>query len=110
MIGLHQQKRHVDPNCKANSSHTSTVLRQIACSGVAVASLAPVSENRLSSDRRTVGDDRRKNSRGGRRSTDPHTNWRRLAWLFAAYAAYLSVRSLPATMKEYFTRRQTPAN
>jgi hypothetical protein len=44
--------------------------------------------------------DRRKRSRSGRRSDDPHTNWRRLAWLFAAYAAYLSVRSLPATMKK----------
>ena len=43
--------------------------------------------------------DRRKNSRSGRRATDPHTNWRRLAWLFAAYAAYLSIRSLSATMK-----------
>ena len=43
--------------------------------------------------------DRRKNSRSGRRAGDPHTNWRRLAWLFAAYAAYLSVRSLTATMK-----------
>ena len=43
--------------------------------------------------------DRRKNSRSGRRATDPHTNWRRLAWLFAAYAAYLSIRSLTATMK-----------
>jgi hypothetical protein len=44
--------------------------------------------------------DRRKNSRSGRRADDPRTNWRRLAWLFAAYAVYLSVRSLPATMKK----------
>jgi hypothetical protein len=43
--------------------------------------------------------DRRKNSRSGRRAGDPRTNWRRLAWLFAAYAAYLSIRSLTATMK-----------
>jgi hypothetical protein len=43
--------------------------------------------------------DRRKNSRSGRRAGDPHTNWRRLAWLFAAYATYLSIRSLSATMK-----------
>jgi hypothetical protein len=43
--------------------------------------------------------DRRKNSRSGRRTGDPHTNWRRLAWLFAAYATYLSIRSLTATMK-----------
>jgi len=43
--------------------------------------------------------DRRKHSRSGRRAADPHTNWRRLAWLFAAYATYLSIRSLSATMK-----------
>jgi hypothetical protein len=44
--------------------------------------------------------DRRKNSRSGRRTGDPHTNWRRIAWLFAAYAAYLSVRSLPTAVKQ----------
>jgi len=43
--------------------------------------------------------DRRKNSRSGRRARDPRTNWRRIAWLFAAYAAYLSVRSLPEAVK-----------
>ncbi len=43
--------------------------------------------------------DRRKNSRSGRRASDPRTNWRRLAWLFAAYATYLSIRSLTAMMK-----------
>ena len=43
--------------------------------------------------------DRRKNSRSGRRAADPHTNWRRIAWLFAAYAAFLSLRSLPLAMK-----------
>jgi len=43
--------------------------------------------------------DRRKLSRSGRRAEDPHTNWRRLAWLFGAYAIYLSVRSLPEAMK-----------
>ena len=49
--------------------------------------------------RRAPRGDRRKYSRSGRRAGDPHTNWRRLAWLFAAYAAYLSIRSLTATMK-----------
>ena len=42
---------------------------------------------------------RRKYSRSGRRSQDPHTNWRRIAWLFAIYAIYLSIRALPDTMK-----------
>jgi hypothetical protein len=27
-----------------------------------------------------------------------------VAWLFAAYAAYLSVRSLPDTIRRYFRR------
>jgi hypothetical protein len=60
-------------------------------------------------DRRATANnnDRRKHSRSGRRKTDPHTNWRRIAWLFAAYAAYLSIRSLPATVKNFFKR--TPA-
>jgi len=48
--------------------------------------------------RRTPGADRRRNSRSGRRAADPHTNWRRVAWLFLAYATVLSIRSLPATM------------
>jgi hypothetical protein len=57
------------------------------------------------SDRRhTVSGDRRRNSRSGRRTSDPHTNWRRIAWLFAAYAVYLSIRSLPTTVKRFFQR------
>ena len=60
-----------------------------------------VAENSVSTpDRRTKpGSDRRKHSRSGRRAHDPHTNWRRIAWLFAAYAIYLSVRALPEAMK-----------
>jgi len=50
--------------------------------------------------------DRRKNSRGGRRDGDPRVNWRRLAWLFAAYATYLSIRSLPATLRRMFRREE----
>jgi hypothetical protein len=48
--------------------------------------------------------DRRKNSRGGRRRGDPRTHWRRIAWLFAAYAMYLSLRSLPDTIRRRFKR------
>jgi hypothetical protein len=51
--------------------------------------------------------DRRRNSRSGRRSGDPHVNWRRLGWLFAAYAVYVSVRSLPTTVKKLFNRAPT---
>jgi len=50
--------------------------------------------------------DRRKNSRSGRRTTDPHFNWRRIAWMFAAYAAYVSVRSLPATVRRLIGPKQ----
>jgi hypothetical protein len=78
--------------------------------GEAVALIAAVPENKPTAERRVVGGDRRKNSRGGRRTADPHTDWRwrRLAWLFAAYAVYLSVRSLPATVKDYVSRWRTP--
>jgi len=58
--------------------------------------------------RGTSNGDRRRNPRNGRRDGDPRVNWRRVAWLFATYAFYVSVRSLPATVKQMF--RRTPAN
>ena len=61
----------------------------------------------FSSDKRGSSGDRRKNPRSGRRDGDPRVNWRRLAWLFAAYAVYVSVRSLPATVKQILARRRT---
>jgi hypothetical protein len=51
--------------------------------------------------------DRRKYSRSGRRANDPRVNWRRLAWLFAGYALYLSARSLPIAVKNKIFRRDT---
>jgi hypothetical protein len=60
--------------------------------------------------RSNVKNDRRKNSRSGRRKSDPHTNWRRIAWLFGVYAAYLSIRSLPSTVKNFFRRTTTPTS
>jgi hypothetical protein len=62
---------------------------------------APFVERR-SSDRR----DRRKHSRSGRRARDPHSSWRRVYLLFGAYAAYLSVRKLPSTLRRLL-RRET---
>jgi hypothetical protein len=60
-------------------------------------------------DRRgTVRTDRRKQSRSGRRAQDPHFHWHRLAWLFAGYAIFLSIRSLPATLRQKFFSRSTP--
>ena len=50
--------------------------------------------------RAAVRTDRRKYSRSGRRGNDPHVNWRRWAWLFAAYALVMSLRSLPSTVKK----------
>ena len=83
-------------------------------SGVGVALPGRVAESSNATvERRGVGGtDRRKKSRGGRRTTDPHTSWRwrRLAWLFAAYAVYWSVRSLPSTVKNYFKKTETPAS
>ena len=51
--------------------------------------------------------DRRKHSRSGRRARDPRFNWRRIAWLFAGYAIYLSIRSLPATLRQKLFSRTT---
>jgi hypothetical protein len=48
--------------------------------------------------------DRRKHSRSGRRTDDPHTNWRRVAWLFGAYGAFLSIRSMPSTLRRLWRR------
>jgi hypothetical protein len=58
--------------------------------------------------RATELNDRRKYSRSGRRTTDPHVNWRRVAWLFAAYAICLSVRSLPSTVWKFIKSESTP--
>jgi hypothetical protein len=63
---------------------------------------APAAERRASNR-----SDRRRRSRSGRRADDPHVNWRRIAWLFAAYAAYLSLRALPETVRRWF--RRTPS-
>jgi len=71
-----------------------------ACRGAAVAWRSGVVESQASplERRRTARADRRRNPRSGRRTGDPHVNWRRVAWLCAAYAVYLSVRSLPTTV------------
>ena len=64
--------------------------------------------NVINIDRRQAArSDRRRNSRSGRRAGDPRVNWRRRAWLFAAYALYLTVRSLPATIKRLLQRAPT---
>jgi len=62
-------------------------------------------------NRRNAANDRRRKSRSGRRTSDPHLgwHWRRLAWLFAAYAIYLSMRSLPATVKKRLQRQREAA-
>jgi len=55
--------------------------------------------------RRSERTDRRRLSRSGRRDNDPHTNWRRWAWLFAGYAVFMSLKSLPATVKKKLLER-----
>jgi hypothetical protein len=62
----------------------------------------------LDERRGTERTDRRKISRSGRRATDPRINWSRVAWLFAASAAYQSIRSLPSTVRRFF--RRSPEN
>jgi hypothetical protein len=63
-----------------------------------------VTDERPTTDRRAAPGDRRRQSRSGRRASDPHTDWRRLTWLFAVYGAYLSLRALPAAIKRFFQR------
>jgi hypothetical protein len=78
--------------------------------GVLVASLLSVADKTTSSipeRRAAVRTDRRKYSRSGRRGNDPHVNWRRLAWLFAGYALFMSLRSLPSTVKKRLFDRRT---
>ena len=65
-------------------------------------STTPATERRAA-----VRSDRRKRSRSGRRARDPQFNWRRIAWLFAGYAIYLSIRSLPATLRQRLFSRTT---
>jgi hypothetical protein len=57
--------------------------------------------------RGSVRTDRRKRSRSGRRAKDPRFNWRRLAWLFGGYALFMSIRSLPATVRKKLFERST---
>ena len=57
--------------------------------------------------RAAVHTDRRKRSRSGRRGDDPHVNWRRVAWLFAGYALFVSIRSLPSTLRRKLFERST---
>jgi hypothetical protein len=52
--------------------------------------------------------DRRKNPRSGRRASDPRFNWRRIGWLFALYAVFLSLRSLPSSIRKYFSSENMP--
>jgi hypothetical protein len=74
--------------------------------GVDVAFPNDVSELASHGERRAEGRaDRRKTSRSGRRSSDPHGHGRRVTWLFASYGIYMSVRWLPATIKRLFTRQ-----
>jgi hypothetical protein len=69
----------------------------------------PVETTQPAAERReAVRTDRRKHSRSGRRAQDPQFHWRRLAWLFAGYAIFLSIRSLPATLRQKLFSRTTP--
>jgi len=65
------------------------------CANVYAQTTKPNSERRAA-----VRTDRRRRSRSGRRAHDPRVNWRRWTWLFAAYALFMSLRSLPSTVKK----------
>src|SRR5207248_582651 len=74
--------------------------------GAEVANLRDVRKKPEAERRRSEQPDRRKNSRSGRRAKDPHVNWRRLAWLFAVYATFLSIRSLPSALRRRWKRER----
>jgi len=109
-----------DQQCRREMSRSWTLIRRIgvgnallpcAGHGVGIAWLANVSENSKATTERRSSDrsDRRENSRGGRRGSDPHVNWQRVAWLFALYAIFMSVRSLPSTVWKFFKSERTAA-
>jgi hypothetical protein len=53
------------------------------------------------------GAERRRHSRSGRRSDDPHVSewhWRRVAFLFGAYVTLVALRTLPKTVQSWFKR------
>jgi len=73
--------------------------------GVFVASDRRVWSKPPEIERRRRGvSDRRQHPLNGRRRSDPRRNWRRLTWLVAAYAAYVSLRWLPPGVRRFITR------
>jgi hypothetical protein len=107
--------RHAERFCKGGATlkyRGGFATHAVARRGAAVAFRMSVSAAvKPSEDRRRPGADRRRNPRSGRRSTDPNVawRWRRVAWLFAAYAALVSARSMPATIKRAFAKRRSSA-
>jgi len=99
-----------------HESASSGALQAVGCAaaGVLVAFIERVLQSTSTeSERRMPGPDRRRRTRSGRRYSDPHVSdwqwrWRRIAWIFAAYAAYLSLRSVPETLRRLFRREGTP--
>jgi hypothetical protein len=77
----------------------------VIAAGVFVASIQRVFEKTDEIDRRDgTMSDRRKQSRNGRRRSDPYRRWRRLVWLIIAYVSYVSLRRLPASMRRLIRR------
>jgi len=87
---------------------SQTAARHDSHHGVEVAQTAAVRQAPTLERRQIEQNDRRKNSRGGRRRSDPHTRWRRVVWFFAAYVVYLGIQSIPATIRRLF-KRERPA-
>jgi len=65
------------------------------------------SENARNERRDAGNTDRRKHSRSGRRAGDPHTTrrWQRLAWVCAAYGAFIGLRFIPSAIRRLFAPR-----
>ena len=104
---------HAEPFCKSNSNpeDRKLALRLHYLSGVS----APASTDRYTDRNHEQaarvltprGAERRRHSRSGRRSDDPHVSewhWRRVAFLFGAYVTLVGLRSLPQTVQRWFER------
>jgi hypothetical protein len=95
----------------ANRIPASTIgrlaLRLHRNSGVSAPASTELDKERVARAFVPRGADRRRHSRSGRRTEDPHVSewhWRRVAFLFAAYVAYVSLRTLPSTVQRWFKR------
>lgn len=101
---------HAEPFCKSNSSPRIGKLALPLHYRGGVSAPASTVRNTHEQAARVLtprGAERRRHSRSGRRSDDPHVSewhWRRVAFLFGAYVTLVGLRTLPRTVQSWFKR------